>query len=81
MGSGTPTGTSTGTLRWNQGEVINATDVYFGRGNSTGILDVPATGELHLGTAADSIANLRIAYNDALGGTANADLDFTATPR
>ena len=32
---------------------------------------------MHLGTGAEPITNLRIAYNDAGGGTAAADLDFS----
>ena len=79
VGRGSLRGVGTGTLKWNQTEVIGAPDVYFGRGNATGILEVPAGGELHLGSAADPIANLRIAYNDAGAGTATANLDFSAT--
>ena len=79
VGRGSLRGVGTGTLKWNQTEVIDAPDVYFGRGNATGILEVPAGGELHLGSAADPIANLRIAYNDAGAGTATANLDFSAT--
>ena len=72
-------GTTTGTLMWNQTEAIHADTINFGRGSSTGILEVPAGGELHLGTAADPVSNLRIAYNDGNGGTANTNLDFTVT--
>ena len=61
-------GTATGTLQWNRPTAIDATNVYFGRGTGKGILDVPASGTFLLGTAANPISTLRIAYND-LNGT------------
>ncbi|MCP4308092.1 MAG: hypothetical protein GY788_25100, partial [bacterium] len=73
VGVGTTQGSAMGTMKWDQTEVIDATNVYFGRGNSTGILEVPAGGEIHFGSGADRVSNFRIAYNDAGGGTANAD--------
>ena len=57
-----------GNVEGNQTEAIEADTINFGRGNSTGILEVPTGGELHLGTAADPVSNLRIAYNDSWGG-------------
>ncbi len=54
-------------------------DHHFGRGNATGILEVPEDGEIHLGTDTDPISFLAIAYNDAGTGTATADLDFSVT--
>ena len=78
VGRGSYTGVGTGTLKWNQSEVITAPNVYFGRGNATGILDVPAGGEFLLGTAAAPIS-LRIAHNDAGNGTATANLNFAQT--
>ncbi|MCP4966961.1 MAG: hypothetical protein GY926_17235, partial [bacterium] len=79
VGVGTTQGSAMGTMKWDQTEVIDATNVYFGRGNSTGILEVPAGGEIHFGSGADRVSNFRIAYNDAGGGTANADLDLSLT--
>jgi hypothetical protein len=74
-------GTAIGTLKWNQPNPIYATNVYFGRGPSTGILDVPAGGTFLLGTAVDPISRFRIGYHDVgfAGGTSSADLDFTIT--
>jgi hypothetical protein len=74
-------GTATGTLRWNQPEAIDADEVYFGRGSSTGILDVPEGGTFRLGTAADSLSLLAISYNDTGDGSgaSSAQLDFTVT--
>jgi hypothetical protein len=77
VGRGTFAGFGTGTLKWDQTEVITATDVYFGRGYATGNLEVAAGGEFHLGTDAERIANLFIAYNDSANGTATANLDFS----
>ena len=75
------TGVGQGTLRWNQQEAIHANEVFFGRGsNAVSILDVPAGGTLRLGTEADRIGNLWLAYNDTgAGGTVVTDLDFTVT--
>ncbi|MEF8707535.1 MAG: hypothetical protein V5B38_01060 [Candidatus Accumulibacter propinquus] len=67
----------TGILKWNQTEIIRASNVYFGRGSATGILEVPTGGKFHLGTDSERIANLRIAFNDSLEGTATANLDFS----
>ena len=77
VGRGTFAGFGTGTLKWDQTEVIAAADVYFGRGYATGNLEVAAGGEFHLGTDAERIANLFIAYNDSANGTATANLDFS----
>ena len=59
--------------------MINASAVYFGRGRAIGSLEVPANGEMHLGTGTDPISTLRIAYSDAGRGTATADLDFAVS--
>ncbi|MEN6576014.1 MAG: hypothetical protein ABFD90_06700, partial [Phycisphaerales bacterium] len=72
----------TGTLRWDQAGPIDADRVYFGRGPSTGILDVPTGGTLLLGTAADPLSLLGISYHDRgrdrnTAGTSSAHLDFT----
>jgi len=74
-------GTATGTLRWDQPDPIDATEVYFGRGPSTGILEVPSGGTLRLGTSSDPISALGIAYHDRndAAGTSTAHLDFTVT--
>ena len=53
--------------------------MFFGRGNSTGVLDVPVGGTLKLGSSSDRIENLLIAYNDVGGGNGAANLDFTIT--
>ncbi|MCM8597281.1 MAG: hypothetical protein NFW04_01270 [Candidatus Accumulibacter sp.] len=79
VGRGSRAGVGTGTLQWNQSEAIAATDVYFGRGYSTGNLVVPTGGEFYLGTEAAPTRTLSIAYNDASNGTATADLDFSQT--
>ena len=76
---GMGTGTTVGTLRWNQTEVLDANTVTFGRGASTGLLDVPAGGTLLLGSPEVPVTSLRIAYNDTTGGTAKAALDFSVT--
>jgi hypothetical protein len=81
VGRGGGQGTATGTLRWNQSEVIDATDVFFGRGNSTGVLDVPSAGTVSFGSASDRLSTLRIAYQDSGGGIASANLNLsTANP-
>jgi hypothetical protein len=76
-------GSVIGTLRWNRSNPIDATNVYFGRGaNATGILEVPAGGTFRLGTEADPVGNLRIAYDESgctAGGNTSADLDFSVT--
>ena len=77
-------GAATGTLRWNQSEAVRANRVFFGNGRgSTGILDVPAGGSFLLGTAAERIGELNIAYDasgsSVTGTTTSADLDFTVT--
>ena len=74
-------GTATGTLRWDQPDPIDATEVYFGRGPSTGILEVPTGGTLRLGTSSDPVSALGIAYHDRndAAGTSTAHLDFTVT--
>ena len=72
-------GTTTGTLRWNQPDPIYATDVYFARDSSTGILDVPAGGTFLLGTAGNPLSFLGISYNDLAYGVSNAQLDFGVT--
>ena len=79
VGRGRSSGFGTGTLKWDQTEVIAASTIIFGRGNATGILEVPEDGEIHLGTDTDPISFLAIAYNDAGTGTATADLDFSVT--
>lgn len=72
-------GTATGTLRWNQATAIDADAVYFGRGPSTGILDVPQGGTFLLGTAEDPLSLLAISYNDTGhgSGASTAQLDFS----
>ena len=77
-------GTATGTLRWDQADPLDVTNVYFGRGPSTGILEVPAGGTFRLGTATDPLALLGISYHDTgvshwSGGASAAHLDFRGT--
>jgi hypothetical protein len=74
-------GTATGTLRWDQPDPIDATNAYFGRGPSTGILEVPVGGTFKLGTLADPLSLLAISYNDTgtQSGASGAHLDFTVT--
>jgi hypothetical protein len=73
-------GTATGTLRWNQTTAIDAESIYFGRGASTGVLEVPAGGHIQLGTAADPVSLLAISYHDTGSlGASNAHLDLTTT--
>jgi hypothetical protein len=74
------TGTATGTLRWNQTTAIDAESIYFGRGPSTGVLEVPAGGRIQLGTAADPLSLLGISYHDTgNSGPSTAHLDLTGT--
>ncbi len=75
-------GAATGTLRWDSTTPINANAVYFGRGKgATGILDVASGASFILGSGADRIDSLRLAYDDANTGfngtTTTANLDFT----
>ncbi len=73
-------GTATGTLRWDQDVAINADEVYFGRGQSTGVLEVPTDGHFQLGTATDPVSRLAISYHDTGSpGASNAHLDLTVT--
>ncbi|HCO92780.1 MAG TPA: hypothetical protein DIU00_02315 [Phycisphaerales bacterium] len=70
--------TATGTLEWNQTEAIDADKVYFGRGGSTGKLNVSEGGTFRLGTQDDPISFLGISYHDnGAPGASSADLDFT----
>ena len=79
VGRGSSQGFGSGTLRWDQEEVIAAASVIFGRGNATGILEVPESGELHLGTETDPLSFFGVAFNDVGSGTATATLDLTST--
>jgi len=73
-------GTPIGTLKWSQAAPIDAERVYFGRGQSTGKLVVPAGGYFQLGTAADPVSLLAISYHDTgSSGASSADLDLTGT--
>ena len=69
-------GSATGTLVWNQSEAIHADAVTIGRGSATGVIDIPNGGSLHLGSPADPVSILRLAYNDSNSGTARATLDL-----
>ena len=73
IGWSSSNGGATGTLIWDQSEILAADTITFGRGNAEGILDVPSGGELNV--AADA---LRLAYNDTGLGTAQAAIDFDA---
>jgi len=81
LGRSNGVGIDTGTLRWNQSEVIHANVIYVGLGGgATGVLDVPAGGTLLLGTAADPIGILDIAQNNTGGANKNSNkLDFSLT--
>jgi Ca2+-binding RTX toxin-like protein len=80
VGNSSGAGTADGTLKWNQTEPIDASNVYFGRGGgAVGRLEVPAGGTLNLGTAADPVRALYIAYDSTGGAQTTANLDFTVT--
>jgi hypothetical protein len=72
-------GTTVGTLRWDQPDPIYADTVFFGRGPSTGILEVPEGGTFLLGTVDDPVSFLGISYSDMMYGVSNAHLDFQVT--
>ncbi|MCG8357917.1 MAG: hypothetical protein MI920_20315, partial [Kiloniellales bacterium] len=74
-------GSAVATLRWDQQEALLANNVTFGLGsNVTTTLDVPEGGTFRLGTAADPISGLFLAFNDTTtAGPLNVSLDFTQT--
>ena len=73
-------GTAMGTLRWDQPDALDVDKVYFGRGASTGVLDVPEGGSFLLGTSDSPLSLLGISYEgNSVHGVSQADLDFTVT--
>ena len=72
--------TSTGILRWNQSEVIDATTIYLSRGSgAVGQIETPSGGTLLLGTATEQVSNLRIGWNASqVAGAASGTLDLAA---
>ena len=72
--------TSTGILRWNQSEVIEATTIYLSRGSgAVGQIETPSGGTLLLGTATEQVSNLRIGWNASqVAGAASGTLDLAA---
>ena len=80
VGGGTSAdGPATGTLRWNRSTPIYATNMYFGRGVGTGVLDLAPAATFVLGSSASPTSLLAIGYNDnyAGSGSAAANLDLT----
>jgi Ca2+-binding RTX toxin-like protein len=75
VGMSSGNGAATGTLRWNQTEVIDANSIYFGQGGgATGKLEMSAGDQMVLGSAADPIGFLEIGTDDGV-----AELDFSLT--
>ena len=71
-------GTASGTLRWNQTEVLNANEMTLALGGgASGTIDVPAGGTLQLGTASDPVGLLTIAHNSTGGARTAAALDLS----
>ncbi|TXT24648.1 MAG: hypothetical protein FD134_1432, partial [Gallionellaceae bacterium] len=72
-------GAATGTLRWDRPTVLDVTNMYFGRGVGTGVLDLAAGGTFLLGSAGSRTSLLAIGYNDSYAGSgkALANLDLS----